>query len=110
MKELRSGGQAQGTLMGFPLASLTAPSQSPVPETNHDVNKGAVALDLHFLPPVGFTPAAWPKSGTRAGSMARLIGREYTGAKIAATVNATESFIMLVNECYVGTASALSQK
>ena len=31
MKVARSGGQSQGTLMGWPLAPFTAPSQSPVP-------------------------------------------------------------------------------
>ena len=47
IKVSRSGGQAQGTLMGTPWA-LGIPSQSPVP--------------------VGFRPGGWPRSGTRAGS------------------------------------------
>ena len=46
MNEFLSGGQEQGTATTTPAGFLT-PSQSPVP--------------------VGFNPAAWPNSGTRAG-------------------------------------------
>jgi hypothetical protein len=60
MKEARSGGQAQGILIGRPDASLTAPSQSPVP--------------------VGLTPAAWPKSGTKASMLLPAGGAGAGGA------------------------------
>jgi hypothetical protein len=53
MKNARSGGQAQGILMGLPLAPLTAPSQSPVP--------------------VGLILLENPNSGIRAGSTSRLL-------------------------------------
>jgi hypothetical protein len=51
-KAAASGGQLHGTLIGFPSAPFTAPSQSP--------------------DPVGFWPASNPRSGIRVSSTARL--------------------------------------
>lgn len=59
MKSARLGGHAHGILTTTPAAFLI-PSQSPVP--------------------VGFRPAGCPKSGTRAGSTARLLSSSGTAA------------------------------
>jgi len=77
-KVAASGGQAQGTAMGFPLAPLTAPSQLPVP--------------------VGLTFAACPKAGIRAAGTSRLwlMGIDETVAMKATVKREVENFILEV--------------
>ena len=65
-----SGGHEQGTLIGFPLASLTAPSQSPVP----------VGLTPEWNPRDGARAATWLLSdvGAAGGGRSRRLERDRT--------------------------------
>jgi hypothetical protein len=69
----RSGGHAQGILIGWPLGPLTAPSQSPA-EAQISKSQIAVSMRLAYALPVGLRPLENPVSGTRLGSTSRLTG------------------------------------
>ena len=61
----------QGTLIGWPLVPLTAPSQSPAEarlSSKQRVN------EVDYVLPVGLRPLENPVSGTRFGSTSRLTG------------------------------------
>ena len=71
----RSGGHAQGILIGWPLMPLTAPSQSPA-EARLSSKQGVDEVD--YALPVGLRPLENPVSGTRLGSTSRLTGSAET--------------------------------
>jgi len=91
----RSGGQAQGILIGWPLGPLTAPSQSPA---EVQLSSKQLVNEVNYALPVGLRPLENPVSGTRLGSTSRLTGsvEAVEKKKAARTVTDVANF-MAVN-------------
>ena len=79
-KVARSGGHAQGILMGWPLGPFTAPSQSPVP--TYVSQYSSFPKSNAQIPPVGFTPEWKPRSGASREISAGLV--RFPGAALMA--------------------------
>ena len=78
MNVLRSGGQAQGILMGWPFAPLTAPSQLPTPSGFFPAEK----------PRSGASCAIWAAEPEAAPAAALLAGAAGAGAAGAGAAGA----------------------